>query len=91
MLFFHLLFGLACIDASPEPSACEACIEEGGTWQPELNECTQNCSIADISCYTDTCPGDCFDACEFCFTSSECMDAVCVWNQEDGLGWCSDS
>ena len=68
---------------------CTACIESGGTWQPEVEECTQNCDIMDISCYTDGCPGECEDSCGYCFGQQECEDQGCTWNQEAEAMWCS--
>ena len=38
------------------PDACSACLDTGGTWQPEANECTTDCALQDISCFVDSCP-----------------------------------
>ena len=70
--------------------ACEACLDEGGTWQPEVGECTADCALLDISCYTDTCPGDCGPAsCGQCFDPDTCGAAGCTWQQEGPTLWCS--
>lgn len=63
---------------------CDACLATGGTWQPEANECTSDCDIQDISCFTDSCPTDsCEASCdaghEQVDSPSDCLqdDAVC--------------
>lgn len=68
--------------------ACEACLAAGGTWQPEIDECTQGCAVMDISCYTDTCPGECEDDCGFCFSPDACATAGCQWYQAGEAMWC---
>ena len=68
---------------------CEACLAGGGTWQPEVSECTTNCDIADISCFTDSCPGTCQDDCAFCFGQGECEAAGCTWQQAAEAMWCT--
>lgn len=68
---------------------CEECLDSGGTWQPEAGECTQDCEIMDISCYTESCPGDCSDDCSYCFSSSDCEDAGCTWHAEGETMWCA--
>ena len=73
-----------------DPSSCLACLEDGGTWQPEVNECTDDCDIMDISCFVDSCPEACAaDNCGDCFDPTSCESATCTWNQEDELAWCN--
>ena len=69
---------------------CESCLAGGGTWQPEANECTADCDIADISCFTNSCPGSCEDDCSFCFSQDECSAAGCSWQQASEAMWCTD-
>jgi hypothetical protein len=75
---------------SASAQACAACITQGGTWQPEANECTVGCAIMDISCYTDACPAACSDDCGGCFGETECKRAGCSWHQEQEAMWCTD-
>ena len=84
------------LEYSPsEPKAlpgtqCEACLEEGGTWQPEISACTPDCDIADVSCFRSECPGVCSSSsCENCFSASSCQEANCTWNQAAEAMWCS--
>ena len=90
----HILLILLFTACEEEPSAptarCEACLESGGSWQPAVNACTDGCEIMDSACYTESCPPACADACDGCFVSFACMEAGCVWNQEDALSWCSE-
>jgi hypothetical protein len=73
-----------------EIETCEPCLEAGGTWQPEAQECTENCDIMDISCYETTCPGACEDECRYCFGGEqECLDQGCNWNQDAEAMWCN--
>ena len=69
---------------------CEECLASGGTWQPEIEECTVDCSAMDISCFTDECPGACEDDCSFCFSSADCEAAGCTWRTEAEAMWCTD-
>ena len=74
----------------PPPGPCELCLDAGGTWQPEANECSENCNIPDISCYTDSCPAPCSaDSCGTCFDSGSCELAGCTWNMEGPAMWCN--
>lgn len=43
---------LACVDP------CETCLATGGTWQPEIEECTKDCAVQDISCFDEACPAE---------------------------------
>ena len=81
----------------PEPDTvvpsdpCEACLASGGTWQPEEEECTTNCALQDISCYTDACPGECGgNECGLCLTQDKCEAAKCTWFAAAGGFWCAD-
>ena len=76
-------------EPTPDDSLCEACLESGGTWQPEASGCTQDCAIQDISCFTTECPDSCTDDCSDCFSQDECEDAGCTWNQEAEAMWCT--
>ena len=69
---------------------CETCLAEGGTWQPEASECTEDCDLQDISCYTDECPGECEDNCAYCFGQGECEEQGCAWHQEAEAMWCTE-
>jgi hypothetical protein len=69
--------------------ACEECLDSGGTWQPEAEQCTADCDIMDISCYSDECPGACGDDCAYCFGSADCEDAGCTWRVEGEAMWCT--
>lgn len=73
----------------PVEDPCEACLAGGGTWQPEAEECTTNCDIMDISCYTDACPGPCGERCGYCFTEEECRAVGCQWAVDAEAMWCS--
>ena len=77
---------------TPQPidnRACPACLDHGGTWRPEVQECTQDCAIMDISCFTDDCPEACSsDNCSDCFDQTSCETAQCAWRQEDEIAWC---
>lgn len=69
---------------------CESCLAGGGTWQPDGGGCTEDCSVADASCFRDECPGECSaDECGYCFSRSECEIAGCTWNMEEEATWCS--
>ncbi len=69
---------------------CAQCLESGGTWQPEANECTQSCDIADISCFEDSCPGACAATdCGNCLDQTVCEAAGCTWNIEAEAMWCN--
>lgn len=70
--------------------ACGACLASGGTWQPEASMCTTDCDILDISCFRDTCPGECADDCGACFSQGECEAEGCTWRQEAEAMWCTD-
>ena len=72
-----------------DAAACNACIESGRTWQPEVSECTEDCDVQDISCYADSCPGSCADECGNCFSQSECEANSCTWHQEQEAMWCT--
>ena len=76
--------------STPDTTAeCEACLADGGTWQPEAETCSEDCEIQDISCYTDSCPGECSsDTCE-CFSQDTCEAAGCTWNVEAEAMWCN--
>ena len=75
----------------PTGSDCETCLASGGTWQPEVSECTANCDLADISCFEDECPGACeAGACDNCFSRSRCLDADCNWNTDQEAAWCGE-
>lgn len=103
MLFHFLLFFSACsqvqtTDTSTQttdtstttsPDACTQCLADGGTWQPEANECTENCAIQDISCFTESCPGSCEEDCAYCFDATSCEEAQCTWHQEAEAMWCT--
>jgi len=70
-------------------SACSQCTSEGGTWQPEANECTKNCEIQDISCFRDSCPEPCSsEGCQ-CFSEADCEGAGCRWKVEGEGAWCA--
>ena len=105
MFFYFLVFSLSCTpqettdtqsnnNPSAEPSSetqgCEQCLANGGTWQPEAQECTENCEIQDISCFTETCPGSCEENCSYCFDSVSCEEAECTWHQEAEAMWCTE-
>ena len=78
-----LVCGVASVSAAcgseREATDCEACLASGGTWQPSVSDpCTQDCGVADTSCFTNECPGACSaDACENCF-GEDCLDVGCV-------------
>lgn len=91
-----LIGGIACAEDllpedpdSGEADPCEACLEAGGTWQPEVAECTRGCGIMDVSCYTESCPGACEDDCGNCFSPDACEAAGCTWRQEEEAMWCT--
>ena len=68
---------------------CEECLANGGTWQPPAG-CTQDCNIADLSCFTDACPEPCSaEACGSCFGQVECEAVGCTWNAEGPAMWCN--
>lgn len=72
-------------------SKCQQCVSEGGTWQPEADQCTSNCDIQDISCFRDSCPEPCSaDGCQ-CFSESECEGVGCRWTVEGEAAWCAAS
>ncbi len=77
-------------EPTPADSLCEACLESGGTWQPEASACTENCAIQDISCFIRECPGACTEDCGDCFSQDECESAGCAWHQEAEAMWCTD-
>jgi len=86
-----LLLTVACGPTVPSSESCEACLSSGGTWQPEVEECTTNCDIQDISCFVDSCPEACApDACGNCFDETSCTEASCTWNQEGEAFWCTE-
>ena len=64
-------------DTSTPLSDCQECLNDGGTWQ--VDECTSNCALQDISCFRDTCPPACSEDCSGCFSESECNNAGCEW------------
>jgi hypothetical protein len=67
-----------------DPTTCEACLDSGGTWQPEASSCTDDCDLQDISCFIEECPGACdADECENCFSQDDCETATCTWTQQD--------
>ena len=69
---------------------CEACLTDGGTWQPEASACTEDCMIQDISCYRDKCPDPCSsEACGSCVTQAACAEASCTWQSSAEAMWCS--
>lgn len=88
-----LTVGTGCPDDEETPTpisdACQSCLDSGGTWQPEAGECTDSCDIADISCFTDECPGACEDDCAYCFSQEDCEAASCAWHQEAEAMWCT--
>lgn len=47
---------LWCSCAAEGATPCERCLNQGGSWQPELSSCTSDCDIPHISCYSDQCP-----------------------------------
>ena len=72
-----------------EADPCEACLEGGGTWQPPAG-CTQNCMIADLSCYTSSCPEPCSaESCGTCFDQESCEEQGCTWNAQGPAMWCN--
>jgi hypothetical protein len=92
----------ACTGSSPTPTdtdttdtevaaatTCEDCLEQGGTWQPEAEQCTADCDLMDISCFRDTCPGECSEDCGSCFNQTECEAASCTWRVEAETMWCT--
>lgn len=90
---FGLLFLLfACKTDLSGVTTCEACLEKGGTWQPEADSCNRGCDLQDISCFRDTCPGACeAGACDNCFDQTTCEAASCVWNIENEAAWCNST
>ena len=85
LLLSSLLLTFACIQEKDTgidaTSDCAACLESGGTWQ--VVECTQNCDLQDISCFTDECPPPCEEDCSGCFSERDCIDAGCSWEWEE--------
>lgn len=57
-------------EVTEAPTTCEACLAQGGTWQPEAGACTENCALQDISCFEDECP----PAPGTCTSSADCPD-----------------
>lgn len=85
-LSFLFVFSLSCQSSSKDSqtssaTTCEECLSTGGTWQ--IDECTTNCALQDISCYEDECPPPCSESCSGCFTESECLSAGCEWVWEE--------
>lgn len=99
-LGFVFVASQACGDSSapvPEDAAkdsggtsddCAACLESGGTWQPETSSCTEDCDIVDASCFRTECPRACEDRCENCFDQAECEAQGCTWRVEAEAMWC---
>lgn len=44
------------LDSSAKEAECQACLSNGGTWQPEAITCSDDCAIQDIACNRNTCP-----------------------------------
>jgi hypothetical protein len=90
---------LAGCGSSPQPESatsgsvtedgCQACLDRGGTWQPEAEACTDACALQDISCFTDACPGRCADDCAACFGQAACEAQGCTWHVEAEAAWCT--
>ena len=101
VLAFGLMLGCASNSKRPDGSlpdsggdnnatTCETCLASGGTWQPEVAECTRGCAIQDISCFRDDCPAPCSkDNCGGCFSTTTCEAAGCQWRQEEEAMWCT--
>ena len=77
-------------DTSTTENTCQACLDAGKTWQPEADQCTDNCDLMDISCFSETCPGECAEYCSACFNQSACEAASCTWHQEAESMWCAN-
>jgi len=92
LLLCGLLAGCDSDTASPNTpdtrAACQSCLDDGGTWQPEADECTQDCALMDISCYTDSCPEECSSSTCECFSQEACESAGCTWSVESEAMWC---
>ena len=59
---------------------CGECLDLGGTWQPQAEECTSDCSLQDLSCYVTSCPGVCEpDACHNCFDADSIVATTRRW------------
>ena len=54
---------------------CESCLEQGCTWQPGPNLCSEDCMVADSSCYTESCPSNSYQGIVRAIEVSFCMDA----------------
>ena len=92
-LFIALVF-FACQPTEKDTNTtsateCDECLSSGGTWQ--IDECTSNCAIQDISCYTDECPPPCSESCSGCFSESECTSAGCEWEWDEYSATCKDT
>ena len=78
-------------EAGAEPATCEECLAAGGTWQPAPAECTEDCNVADTSCYRDACPAPCApDSCGTCEGETACEAAGCTWVAEAEASFCRE-